>query len=109
MPLSMRRQAAQQQQSLLKASQEKQKREKAVSLLAQERSVRHVAQMRKMSRSTVETLSKRIQENDKDTLMKLLNPADNALGRRTVWKEEEAIELNIRENMKTTSLLTSEE
>ena len=96
MPLSLRRQAAQQQQSLLKASQEKKTREKAVPLLAQGRSVRHLAHFCKMSKSTVGRLSKSIRQNDKDNLLKLLNLADNAVGRITVWKPEEAIELNIR-------------
>ena len=96
MPPSMRRQAAQKQQRLLNASQEKQKREKPVPLLAQGRSVRDVAQSYKMSKNTVGRLNKSIRENEKDTLLKLLNPADNAVGRRTVWKTEEVIELNIR-------------
>lgn len=95
----------------LQDSQEKQNREIAVSLVGQGRSVRNVAEMCKMSKSTIGRFGKSIQENDKATLLKRLNPLDSPFRRRAVRRAEEAIEVNIRllYALKPALLLTSEE
>ena len=76
--------------------EEKERRARALNLFDNGRSVKDVASICGISRSTASRIHSCLKIKDKEKLVKLLHPLNNRRGRKTIWTKEESKALNER-------------